>query len=131
MKPLKVGKLRQRVALYDVPETTQDSYGQPSTAGTQITSTAADGCFAAEVRTLRGQEQLNVRQQWPTATHMVTMRWLGNAIPAGSNNPNGLIIERMYLVNQLDGSQFNILAANNVERRNRAWELTVQEKRSN
>jgi Phage head-tail joining protein len=131
VRPQHVGRYRQRVQLWDVPEITQDSYGQPSINGTQITSSAADGCFAAEVRMLRGDEQLNVRQLFPTATHQVRMRWLGDAIPTnGSNNPNGLILERMYLIDSLDGSRLNILNANNVEKRNRMWLLTCEEKRS-
>lgn len=129
MRPLRVGKFRQRVQLYDVPETTQDSYGETSTNGTQIMGPGTNGTFAAEVRPLKGDEMLNVRQMWPTATHKVTMRWLGSAIPTnGANNPNGLIIPRMYLIDELDGSRFDIVFANNIEKRNRAWELTCEEK---
>lgn len=131
MRAQKVGRYRQRVQLFDVPETSVDSYGQPSTNGTQIVSSAADGCFAAEVRMLKGNEQLNVRQIFPTATHMVSMRWLGSAIPAGNNRSQGQIIERMYLIDTLDGTRLNILNANNVEKRNRQWLLTCEEKRNN
>lgn len=125
MKPLRIGRNRQRLQLYDVPETSQDALGQVSQSATLL------GTFWGESRMLRGNEQLNVRQIWPTATHQVTLRWLGSAIPAGPNNPNGLIIERMYLVDTLDGARLNILNANNVEKRNRRWVLTCEEKRSN
>lgn len=125
MKPLRSGRNRQRLQLYDVPETSQDALGQASQSATLL------GTFWGESRMLRGNEQLNVRQIWPTATHQVTLRWLGSAIPAGPNNPNGLIIERMYLVDTLDGARLNILNANNVEKRNRRWVLTCEEKRSN
>ena len=131
MKPQHVGRYRQRMQLWDVPETSQDSYGQPSTNGTQIVSSASDGCFAAERRMLRGDEILNIRQMFPTATDLVRMRWIGSSIPTnGSNNPDGLILERMYLIDTLDGARLNILNANNVESRNRMWLLTCEEKRS-
>jgi SPP1 family predicted phage head-tail adaptor len=117
-----VGKYRQRVTLQDIPETALDSYGQTSQAATAI------GTFWAEVAPLRGDEQLNVRQIWPTATHKVKMRWLGSAIPSTASNPHGLILPRMRLQLGLDGSYLNILFANNVEKRNRQWELVCEEK---
>lgn len=125
MKPLVAGNLRQRVQLFDVPETAQDSYGQPSTTGNLI------GTFWADVEMLKGAEMLNVRQMWATATHQVTMRWLGSAIPAGPNNPSGLIIERMYLIDVMDGSRLNVLNAKNVDKRNYMWLLTCEEHRAN
>lgn len=128
MKPLRVGKFRQRVQLYDVPETAQDSYGEPSLNGTQITGPGINGTFAAEVVPLKGDEMLNVRQMWPTATHRVRMRWLGSAIPESSTNPDGLLIPRMYLIDTLDGSRLDVVFAENVEKRNRAWELICMEK---
>ena len=128
MKPLKAGKFRQRVQLYDSPEATQDSYGQPSTNGTQIEGPGANGTFAAEVRPLKGQEMLNVRAIWPTATHLVNMRWLGSAITNDGNNPYLQILPRMYLIDTLDGSRLDVVFASNQEKRNRAWALTCEQK---
>lgn len=122
MRPLQTGSFRQRVTLYDVPEATRDSYGQPSQAATEICS------FWAEVRPLAGNEQLNVRAIWPTATHKVKCRWLGSLIPTSSGNPNAQILPRMYLSLDLDGSRLDVLFANNVEKRNRGWELTCEQK---
>lgn len=111
------------VQLYDVPETTRDTYGQTSTTGTLI------GVFPAAVQPLRGQEQLNVRAIWPTATHTVWMRWQGSAIPAGPNNPQGLILPRMYLVlYEGSGAQLNIVYAGNHEERNQFWKLICEQK---
>ena len=129
MRPIKVGKFRQRVQLYDVPEVSVDSYGQPTTGGTQIVGPGTNGTFAAEVRPLKGDEMLNVRQIWPTATHLVNMRWLGSAIPTNaSNNPHGLILPRMYLIAMLDGSRLDVVFAENEEKRNHHWKLTCEEK---
>lgn len=122
MKPIQSGAYRQRVTLYDVPENTRDSYGQPSQAATAICS------FWAEVRPLQGNEQLNVRSQWATATHIVKCRWLGSLIPTSATNPNGLVLPRMYLLCELDNSRLDVVFANNVEKRNRAWELTCESK---
>ena len=122
MRSNKVGTFRQRVILQDIPETTLDSYGQPSLGAIEI------GRFWAEVRPLRGNEQLNVRQIWPTATHLVHMRWLGSVIPISSTNPAGLILPRMRLQLLSDGTLLNILFADNIEKRNRTWELTCDEK---
>ena len=69
-----------------------------------------------------------MRSMWPLATHIVKLRWLGSAIPATANNPNRQIVPRMYLIDTLDGSRLNVAFANNVEKRNRQWELTVEEK---
>jgi len=126
-RPVKSGKYRQRVGLYDVPESSTDSFGQPSQGSTQIVSPASDGLFAAEVIPLQGQEQLNVRQIWPTATHIVKMRWLGSSIPTSSDNPKGLIIPNMKLQLDLDSSWLNVLFADNVEKRNWQWKLTCEE----
>lgn len=96
--------------------------GQPSQAQVTI------GSFWAEVRPLRGDEQLNVRQIYPTATHIVTMRWLGSLIPVTADNPQGLVMPQMVLQLALDNSFLHILFADNVEKRNRRWELTCEER---
>jgi head-tail adaptor len=122
MKPQKVGRYRQRVTLFDIPEASQDTYGQPSQAPTSL------GAYWAEVRPLRGSEMLNVRAVWPTASHLVSMRWLGFAIPTSRTNPNGLILPRMVLQVGVDSSFLHILFANDVEKRNRSWQLTCEER---
>ena len=121
-RPIQSGKYRQRVTLQDIPEVTQDTYGQPSLAPTVI------GTFWMEVQPLQGDDQLNVRQVWPTATHKVKCRWLGTAIATTPNNPHGLILPRTRLLLGVDGSVLNVLFANNVEKRNRQWELVCEEK---
>jgi head-tail adaptor len=121
-RPLQSGHFRQRVILQDIPETTGDSYGQRSLAPVEI------GRFWAFVQPLQGEEKLNVRQIWPTATHEVWMRWLGSQIPTSATNPHGLILPRMRLVSILDGAELNIVFAENVEKRNRQWKLVCEEK---
>jgi hypothetical protein len=56
------------------------------------------------------------------------MLWLGSVIPTTNNNPYGDILPRMYLIDTLDGSRLNILFAGNMEKRDRGWELTCEEK---
>lgn len=113
----------QNVQLFDVPEQTRDSYGQPSNAASLI------GLFPMAVEPLRGDEQLNVRAVWPTATHTVWCRWLGSAIPSTTSNPHGLILPRMYLVlSEGDGAQLNIVYAGNYQERNQFWQLTCEQK---
>jgi hypothetical protein len=127
-RPIKVGRNRQRVLLYDVPESSVDSFGQPSNAPVQIVNpNATDGGFWMEVRPLRGDEMLNVRQIWPLATHIVTSRWLGSTIPTSPDNPNGFFMPQMKLKLLLDNSILNIEFADNIEKRNRRWELTCSE----
>lgn len=127
MRPTRSGPKRQRVLLFDIPESSTDSWAQPSLAPTQISSSASDGAFAAEVRPLRGNEILNTRQIWPTATHIVKLRFLWSAIPKTPDNPNGLIVPQMKLQVLLDNSILNILFADNVEKRNHEWVLTCEE----
>jgi hypothetical protein len=127
-RPIKSGRNRQRVLLYDVPESTTDTWGQPSQAPTQIVNpTAADGGWWAEVNPLKGNEIVNTRQIWPTATHRVKMRWLGSAIPTSPDNPQAQIMPQMKLNLLLDNSWLNIIWAENVEKRNRAWEMICEE----
>jgi hypothetical protein len=124
MPPIKKGELRQRVLLYDVPESTTDGYAQPSLAGDPIPSADPDHAFAADVQPLKGDEQMTVRQQFPTATHTVRLGWLGSTIPASADNPNALILPSMYLVDLDDDSILNVLFAEDVDKRHRLWKLT-------
>ena len=125
MRAVQAGLKRQILQLYDVPEATIDSFGQPSQTTNFI------GSFHAEVRMLQGNEMLNVRQMWPTATHLIRMRWVGSAIPVSADNPGQLIMPDMKLTLTKTGVLiriFNIVSAKNVEERNREWELTCEEK---
>jgi SPP1 family predicted phage head-tail adaptor len=111
VKPIQSGKLRQRVTLQDLVETL-DSYGQP------IQGWADVATFSAEVRPLRGVEVLNIKQVWATASHFVNHRYLG---PDIKPNPK----QRYKLLK--DQRIFNILNVNNVEERNRSYEVTCEE----
>ena len=108
--------------LLDVPETSRDTYGQPSQAPTAI------GTFWVDLQPLRGDEMLNVRQIWPLATHLIKLRYTFSAIPANPpRNPNGYILPNMKFQLVKDNRIFNILSALNVEERNIQWLCTVQE----
>jgi hypothetical protein len=120
-RPIKSGKNRQRVTLFDVPEGSTDTWGQPSEGPVTI------GTFWMEVMPLKGDEMLNVRQVWPSATHKVKCRWLGSAIPSNSDNPQSQIMPQMKLKLLLDNSWLNVIWAENVEKRNRSWELICEE----
>ncbi len=122
MKPQKRGRYRQRVELYDRPEATTDTWGQPSPTPVLI------GTFWAEIVPLAGNEMLNVRQMWPTATHTVYILWLGSSISPTDNNPQGEIIPSMTIKARLDNSYLNVINANNTEYRNRQWKITCEEK---
>ena len=103
MRSQQVGSYRQRVALQDLVETL-DTYGQPTQSWVALAT------FWAEVRFLRGAELLNVKQNWATATHIVSCRWQG-----GATLPNPRM--RFQLVK--DSRIINILSFQNVEERNR------------
>lgn len=124
MRPVRAGFRDQLLTLVDVPETTVSSYGQPSYTGTTI------GTFHGSVRQLKGDEILNVRQMFPSATHIVEMDWLGSAIPTTAQNPASLILPQMKLLlkkNSVLIKVLNIVAAENVDEKNYAWKLTCEE----
>jgi SPP1 family predicted phage head-tail adaptor len=112
MRPQQVGTFRQRVTLQDLVETI-DSYGQPVQSWTDLAT------FWAEVRPLRGQESLNIRQVFATATTLIKHRYLG---PALDPSPK----QRYRLVK--DGRIFNVLDPTNVEERNRTIESVCEER---
>lgn len=119
------GPKRQIIQLYDVPESSTDSWGQPSQGSTLI------GSFHAEIKQLTGDEMLNVRQMWATGTHLIRMRWIGSAIPVSAFNPGQLIMPDMKITltkNNVLLRVFGVLEAKNVEERNREWEITCEEK---
>jgi len=120
VNPFRWGTARQRVTLWDVAASTLDPYGQPSQVGVPI------GTFWAWVLPLRGRRLTQARAVWPMASFVVTMRWLGSAIPITPHNPSRQILPRMYLTLS-NGSRLDIIDANNVEHRNRQWDLTCME----
>lgn len=127
-RPIKSGRYRQRVTLWNIPQSSTDSWAVPSQTPVQIVNLAAtDGAFWAEVRPLQGNEMMNARQVWPTATHYVSMRWLGTAIPSTTDNPQQQIVPNMKLQCLLDNSWLNVVFAENIEKRNRAWKLVCEE----
>ena len=111
MKPIQSGIYRQRVILQDLVETL-DSYGQPVQSWVDVAS------FWAEVRSLRGAEILNIKQTWATASHIVKHRYLGPSIIPGPK-------QRLTLLK--DGTILNILNVNNIEERDRGYEVTCEE----
>ncbi len=122
MRPQKIGRNRQRVELYDRPESSKDTWGQPDQTPTLL------GTFWAEIIPLKGAEQLNVRQMWPTATHTVYLRWLGSSIPVTSDNPQAQILPSMSFRALNSMAILNVINSNNTEYRNRRWEITCEEK---
>ena len=124
-----VGSRRQRCLLFDVPEATTDTWGQPTLSPSQIVNpNAADGAFWCKIRYLQGNEQLNARQIWPTATHVAEMGWIGSLITPSADNPEGLIVPSMYLKNATTGQILNIVAAEDPELRHLYWVLTCEER---
>jgi SPP1 family predicted phage head-tail adaptor len=110
MRPVQVGKFRQRVTLQGLQETI-DTYGQPVQSWVDLVT------IWAEVRPLRGAEILNIKQTWATASHFVNHRFLGILRP----NP-----KQRYQI-QKDFRILNILNVNNVEERNHAYEVICEE----
>lgn len=112
MRPLRAGLQRHRVELQGFVETV-DSFG-----GVQKTWTTL-ATFWAEVRPLRGSEFLRANQVWAAGTYFVNFRWLGsNLVPDPTH--------RIKVLNS--GKLLNIVAANNVEERNRSYELVCEQK---
>lgn len=76
---------------------------------------------------------LNVRQTWPTATHIIKSGWLGSIIPKTIDNPNGIFMPQMKLIEApnalvVQGDVYNILFADNPDKRFRQWILTCEQK---
>lgn len=111
MRPQQSGLYRQLVRLQDLTETF-DTYQQP----VQTWSTIAT--FSAEVRFLRGAEMLNIKQNWPTADHLVSCRYQG---PSVTPSPR----MRFQLVK--DSRILNILTFQNIEERNRGYQFICEE----
>jgi SPP1 family predicted phage head-tail adaptor len=111
MRSQAVGLYRQRVTLQGLVETI-DTYGQPVQTWQPVQT------MWAEVRFLRGQELLNVRQGWATATHIISCRWQGASFAPSPT---------MRLLLGKDSRIFNVLAFQNAEERNRQCIFTCEE----
>ena len=109
MRPLQIGRHRQRVTLQDLVEA-PDTYGQPIQSWVDVAT------IWAEVTPLGGREALNVKQVWATASHMVRFRYLGASVVPSAK-------QRFAF----KGRYLNILNVNNVEERNRSYEATCEE----
>jgi hypothetical protein len=119
--PFRAGDLVNTVQLYDVSADTQDDYGD-------VTDTSAlIGSVRAKIENLRGRQLAGAQQQIIVISHRVTMPWLGSAIPATADNPNRLILPRMYLLLE-DGTRLDVIEADNVLKANRYWVLSCNEK---
>lgn len=121
----KITGRRVRVTLLDVPESATDTYGQPTMEPVLIDH------FWAEITPIlsRGRELVAVKQVYPTATHVVRMNWLGDAIPSTPDNPYRKVLTRMKLIVDEDGTVLNIVsvALDNLEA-NRQWVMVCQER---
>lgn len=115
MKPIKVGKFRQRFELQK-PETpeTFDSFGQP------VPNYNSVGTFWGELIPLKGREAIIAKQVYAEATHTVNMRWLGSAVDLDPLN-------RLVRTENNTARTFGIIAVNDVETRHRLYTLVVQE----
>ena len=122
----------QRALLFDVPESTTDTWGQPSQVAVAIpNNSASDLAFWLVVKPLSGSEILNVRQQWATATHYLECNWLADSVPISSDNPGngiyGYVMPQMKWKLLKDARIFNVLSAINVDEANVAWRMVAQE----
>lgn len=116
------GSLIHSVDLYDVPITTLDEIGQPgSTPGAKI------GTFRANVQPMSGRLFVSAKIQFPEATHMVMLPWLGSAIPQTAANPARKILPTMHFILD-DGTRLDVVFAADVGRLKRVWHVTCQEK---
>ncbi len=110
MRNNRIGRFRQRVTLLAPSEAeVLDDVGQPIESPTTV------GTFWAEVTPQGGGEQLAADSVKHTATHQVTMRYLGS-IP---------ITEKHKLL--FKGRTLNILNVNNTEERDRQLVLSCRE----
>lgn len=111
MKPLRVGRHRQRLSLYS-PATTEtfDSFAQPVPNPTLV------GTYWGYLRPLSGHEAIVAKQVKAEATHGLTTRYLGSAIA---------ICPTWYWM--LGARKFGIASIQNIEERNRQYEFILVE----
>lgn len=108
----RAGPKRQRVSLQTLSES-QDSFGQ------KIPSWTTQGNYWAEVKNLSGREAVNAKQVKADTTHQVTMRYIGALFTTPGLLPSMRLLYKSRV--------FNILWVNNVDERNREYQLLCQE----
>ncbi len=115
MKPIKIGKFRQRFLLQK-PSTPEvfDSFGQPVPSYDDV------GAFWGELIPLRGREAVIAKQVYAEATHELRMRWLGNTVDLDPLN-------RLIRTENNASRTFGIVSVSDVETRHRLYTLLVQE----
>jgi len=106
------GPKRQRVSVETLSES-RDGYGQKQKTWT------TQGTYWASIRNLSGREAVNAKQIKADTTHMVTMRYIGALFASP-----GLLPSMRLLFNS---RVFNILYVNNIDERNREYQLLCQE----
>lgn len=109
---MRAGPKRQRITVQVLSES-QDSYGQ------KLQSWVDDGTYWAEIRTLSGREAVNAKQVKAETTHAVNLRYIGSLFPTGGLLPSSRL--------SFNGRIFNILYINNINERNREYQLLAQE----
>lgn len=108
----RAGPKRQRISVQTLSEV-QDTFGQT------IPTWTTQGTYWAEVRNLAGREAVNAKQIKADTTHQVTMRYIGTLFSTA-----GLLPSMRLLFNT---RVFNILWVNNIDERNREYQLLCQE----
>lgn len=99
--------MRQRVTLQSFTVTGRDAYGEETKSWADV------GTYYAEVVTLSGREAVNAQQLRADASHRVRMRWVGPILP-----------DQQFL---WDGRTLHILHVNNVDNRNREYQILCRE----
>jgi SPP1 family predicted phage head-tail adaptor len=107
-----IGPLRQRVTIETLAET-RNAYGQ------LIPSWSPAGTFYAQIRNLAGREAVNAKQISAVVSHAVTMRYVASLFPAPG------LVPSMRLL--FGAAVFNIIWVDNVDNRNRQYNLLVQQ----
>jgi head-tail adaptor len=94
------------------PATTEtfDTFGQPVASWTTV------GTFWGFLRPATGREAIIAKQTKAEATHLLTTRYLGSGVAI---NPTYRWV--------LGSRVFGIVEIRNIEERNRAYEMTLQE----
>jgi SPP1 family predicted phage head-tail adaptor len=109
---MNIGRMRQRVTLQTLVETT-DSYGQ------RIESWVTQGSYWAFLKSLSGREAVNAQQVKADVTHFLQMRYLGSLLATPGALPSMRIL--------FNGRVFNLSWINNVDERNKTYEILAQE----
>ena len=109
---MRAGPMRQRVTIQTLSESA-DGYGQ------RVQSWIDSGTFWASIKNLSGREAVNAKQVKADSTHQVTLRYVGTLFSTPGLLPS------MRLV--FNGRFFSILYINNVDERNREYQLLTQE----